>query len=93
MAARTGGGVTVAIPQLQGGEQGAGNRDALGCIAIDGAGMRIGSHHSASPRAVALSGRQIRTILETDSHQPGDILMNQEHTKWRLSGYPRDRVS
>ena len=44
-----------------------------------------GSHHSASPHAVALSGRQIRTILEPDSHQPGDILMNQEHTKWRLS--------
>ena len=106
-AARTGDGVTVAIPQLQGAEQGAGNRDALGCIAIDGAGMRIGSqssshatrtaspslydlaspgsHHSASPRAVALSGRQICTILETDLHQPGDILMNQEHTKWRLS--------
>ena len=32
-------GFTVAIPQLQGGEQSAGNRDALGCIAIDGAGM------------------------------------------------------
>jgi hypothetical protein len=51
-----------------------------------GNGRRLlGSHHSASPRAVALSGRQIRTIRETHSHQPGDILMNQEHTKWRLS--------
>jgi hypothetical protein len=76
-AARAGGGVTVAIPQLQGGEQGVGNRDALGCIAIDGAGMRIGSHDSASPP-------RGRIILETDSHDPGDRFAST----WRHSHEP-----
>jgi hypothetical protein len=48
------------FPQLQGGEQGAGNRDALGCIAVDGAGMRIGSQFGSHATRTASPSRTTR---------------------------------
>jgi hypothetical protein len=79
-AARTGGGVTVAIRrQLQGGEQGAGNRRRAWMHRHRWSrnGRRLlGSHHSALPRG--------RIIRETDSHDPGDRFAST----WRHSQEP-----
>ena len=55
----------------------------------------FGNRPKSMPRAVALSSRQIRTILKANSRHPGDSLMNLEHanrliTRTSQSHHPRN---
>ena len=97
-AARTGDGVTVAIPQLQGGEQGAGNRNALGASPSmeQECGLAANPAHTprerrARPVRLGIAGQppfglppRGRIIRETDSHDPGDRFAST----WRHSHEP-----